>query len=164
MDDSILEPSTRPPLAVLIRRYYAPIAVVAVLVLLVGGYEFGRSSVYREYPQLVGIEQANAIIAKVGELIQLPTGETPTMATITDAASVKKTQPFLASAENGDVLIVYANAGEAILYRSSTNKLISVGPVNSAAAQSASSPSLGSAAAPITSSSTQNAASITTKK
>ena len=162
--DDFTKPNTHPLPVDFFRRHYLPLIIVAALLLVLGAYEFGRSSVYREYPQLVGIEQANAIIAKVGELIQLPTGETPTMATITDAACVKKTQPFLASAENGDVLIVYANAGEAILYRSSTNKLISVGPVNSAAAQSASSPSLGSAAAPITSSSTQNAASITTKK
>ena len=52
------------------------------------------------------------------------------MATINDAASAKKAQPFLANAQNGDVLIAYPNAQTALLYRPSNNKLIAVGPVN----------------------------------
>ena len=53
----------------------------------------------------------------------------PTMAIINNATSVKKIQPFLIHANDGDVLIVYQSAGEAILYRPSNNKLISVGPI-----------------------------------
>jgi len=52
------------------------------------------------------------------------------MAIINDAASAKKEQPFLKNAANGDVLIVYPNAGEALMYRPSSNKLIAVGPVD----------------------------------
>jgi hypothetical protein len=51
------------------------------------------------------------------------------VAAIADAAQAKLGQPFLADAENGDVLIVYQQAGEALLYRPSTNKLIAVGPI-----------------------------------
>jgi hypothetical protein len=100
------------------------------LIILAGAFELGRYSVYAGHPELAQAEQANAIIARVGKLIQLPTGETPTMATISDAASAKAGQPFLANAANGDVLIVYQNAGVALLYRPSSDKLIAVGPID----------------------------------
>ena len=95
-----------------------------------GFYALGQHAVYASHPQLSQAAQANRILKKVSALIQLPSGETPSMATITDAASAKKVQPFLASAQNGDVLIVYAKAGEALLYRPSTDKLVAVGPVD----------------------------------
>ena len=86
-------------------------------------------SVYNAHPELTNVEQAEAVLVKVGKLIKLPEGEMPSMATIEDAESVKTGQPFLASAEDGDILIVYAEAATALLYRPSTNILIAVGPV-----------------------------------
>lgn len=117
------------------RRYFFPLIVIAAALVLAGTFELGRASVYRAHPEISSQEQVNAILQKVGALIQLPPGETPTMATINDAASAKKSQPFLANAQNGDVLIVYPNAAEALLYRPSTDKLIAVGPVNNTGPQ-----------------------------
>lgn len=114
-----------------IRRYFFPLVLGAAVLALAGVYELGRMRVYRAHPELSSTEQATALLAKVGELIQLP-NEQPTMATINDAASAKESQPFLVNAENGDTLIVYPNAQQAIVYRPSTNKLITVGPVNAA--------------------------------
>lgn len=156
MDDLATTPNIYIATANFFRRHALISVIIAVMLLFVGSYELGRTSVYRAYPELIGVERANAILAKIGKLIQLPAGETPTMATINDAANAKKTQPFLSSAENGDILIVYANAQEAILYRPSTDKLISVGPVNSAAPPQVS-PSL-------TDTSPTHAATSTTKK
>ncbi|MFA5744878.1 MAG: hypothetical protein WC887_01555 [Candidatus Paceibacterota bacterium] len=120
-----------------ISRYFLWILIVVALALLALAFEGGRYTVYRAHPELSGVEQqANEVLKKVGSLIQLPSGETPTMATINDAASAKKAQPFLANALNGDILIVYQNAAEALLYRPSTNKLIAVGPVNNTAESS----------------------------
>jgi hypothetical protein len=139
-DENVLpvRPRSRPTLTQRIFRFtrrYGLWLFLAVLVLCsAGSYELGRYTVYQAHPGLSGQDQANAILGKVGALIQLPQNETPTMATITDAAAVKSTQPFLANAENGDVLIVYPNAETALLYRPSTNKLIAVGPVTSGAA------------------------------
>ncbi|MFA5745090.1 MAG: hypothetical protein WC887_02655 [Candidatus Paceibacterota bacterium] len=113
-----------------IRRYLLWILIVVGLTLLALAFEGGRYTVYRANPELSKIEQANAVLEKVGSLIQLPSGETPTMATIDDAESAKQAQPFLSNALNGDILIVYQNAAQALLYRPSTNKLIAVGPVN----------------------------------
>jgi cell division septation protein DedD len=114
-----------------IRRYFMWVLLLVIVGCSLGFYELGRNAVYSEHPELSGTEQATAILNKVSQLIQLPTGETPSMATINDAASAKKAQPFLASAQNGDVLIVFATAQTALLYRPSSNKLIAVGPVTS---------------------------------
>ena len=58
-----------------------------------------------------------------------PIGPFLCFAIINDATLVKKTHPFFVNADNGDVLIVYQSAGEAILYRPSTDKLVSVGSI-----------------------------------
>lgn len=112
-----------------IHRYFIWFFLIALILWSYGFYELGRYVVYQENPGLSGQQQADAILQQVGKLIELPANETPTMATITNAASVKQTQPFLANAENGDVLIIYTNAHTAILYRPSEDKLIAVGPV-----------------------------------
>jgi hypothetical protein len=120
-----------------IRRYFLWLAIIVFIIWTAAFFEFGRYTVYQANPGLEGQEQAAQILHNVGQLIQLPTDETPTMATISDAASAKQGQPFLANAENGDVLIVYQNAGEALLYRPSTNKLIAVGPVDTSSSADA---------------------------
>ena len=112
-----------------IRRFFFWILVIVALIVLALVFEAGRWSVYSTHPDLSSAEQASEILQNVGKLIQLP-AETPTMATINDAATAKKNQPFLTSAENGDVLIVFPQTAEALLYRPSTNKLIAVGPVD----------------------------------
>lgn len=112
-----------------IRRFWLAILLLVILALVAGAFFFGRHSVYQAHPELSGAEQATAVLAKVAKLIELPQGEMPQMATIEDAESVKTLQPFLVNAQNGDILIVYATAQTALLYRPSTNKLIAVGPV-----------------------------------
>jgi hypothetical protein len=109
------------------RRFIVPLLVL--IVVAAGSYEYGRYSVYNQYPQLSKQDEANAILGKLSLLIQLPQNETPNMATIIDAAAAKKQQAFVQDAENGDVLIIYSNADMAILYRPSTNKIIAVGPI-----------------------------------
>ena len=112
-----------------IRRFGVLIAILVLVIVVGGGYELGRYSVYKQYPQLSKQDEANAILSKLSLLIQLPQNEAPNMATIVDAAAAKQQQPFVADAQNGDVLIVYTNSGMAILYRPGTNKIIAVGPV-----------------------------------
>lgn len=74
-------------------------------------------------------EEVKRLIEKVGQLIELPQGEEPTVATITDIDKLKE-QPFFAKAKNGDKVIIYTNAKRAILYDPNTNKIIDVAPVN----------------------------------
>jgi hypothetical protein len=116
-------------------KYGLLVGLVLLVVVGVGAYLVGRASVYSQNPQLSQQNQAQAVLEKVGKLIQLPQNETPNMAEIVDAAAAAKDQPFVADAQNGDILIVYSQAGTAILYRPSTDKLIAVGPVSSGSTQ-----------------------------
>lgn len=98
-------------------------------------------------PQSLVEKQSQALITRVGKLMTLPTGETPTVANVSDAAAAKKQSAFFNNAANGDKVLMYVKAGEAILYRPSTNKIILVAPLtfNNTQAQAAA-PATGGAA------------------
>ena len=93
-------------------------------------------------PQALVEAQTKTLIDRVGLLMQLPAGETPTVAGVSDAAQAKRQSAFFANAANGDKVLMYVKAGEAILYRPSTNKIILVAPLtfNSAAATTTTAP------------------------
>jgi len=80
-------------------------------------------------PQSVVQKQTKQLITKVGSLMQLPTGETPTVAEVSDATQAKQQSSFFNKAQNGDRVLMYVKTGEAILYRPSTNKIILVAPL-----------------------------------
>lgn len=111
------------------RRYRIWIISIICAALIFGTYEFGRYSVYRQHPDLKNQEQAAELLKEVSALIELPQGESPTVITVTNAEEARQGQPFLQNAENGDVLIVYLAAEQAILYRPSAKKLVAVGPI-----------------------------------
>lgn len=78
--------------------------------------------------------EISQLVDQVGTLMQLPTGEQPAIATVTDLSQLQN-QPFFANAQVGDKVLIYQAAKEAILYRPSTNKIIEVAPVTDDAAQ-----------------------------
>jgi hypothetical protein len=93
-------------------------------------------------PQLLVQKQTDKLIADVAKLMTLPTDEVPTVANVSDAAKAKEQSAFFKDAQNGDRVLMYVKAGQAILYRPSTNKIILVAPLtfnNSTAATSSSS-------------------------
>lgn len=65
----------------------------------------------------------------IGEFIELPTDETPTLATVTDREKLAD-QTFFLKAENGDKVLIYSQSGKAILYRPGTKKVIDMTTVN----------------------------------
>jgi hypothetical protein len=69
------------------------------------------------------------VIARVGKLVQLPPGETPTVATVTDLKPLAG-EAFFKEAAVGDKVLIYATSSKAILYRPSTDKVIQVAPLN----------------------------------
>jgi hypothetical protein len=110
-----------------------PIAIVIVAIALVTAIFF-----YNKYqqaqklltnPSEVTKEQVAELIKAVGKLIELPTGETPTIATVSDKTKLAN-QSFFQRAENGDKVLIYTQAKKAILYRPSINKIVEVSPVN----------------------------------
>jgi hypothetical protein len=76
-----------------------------------------------------GGSQTDQLVGKVGRLVDLPPGETPTIATVNDSAKLK-TQAFFADAKDGDKVLIYSKAGKAVLYRPSTNRIIEYSTVN----------------------------------
>lgn len=75
-------------------------------------------------------DNVNTVVEQVSRLVLLPTGEQPTLATISDASKLRG-QPFFAGAVNGDKVLVYNKAGKAILYRPSLNKIVEMAPLDS---------------------------------
>lgn len=119
------------------------VAVLVVLALLAGGayfaYQYNEAKKEAKAaqaeadklkdPQQAARAQTEQLVADVGKLVQLPTGETPTVATVSDVSKLKS-QAFFAKAQNGDKVLIYTEAKRAILYRPSTNKVIEIAPVN----------------------------------
>lgn len=83
---------------------------------------------FKQDPNAAAQAEANKTIEAVGKLYSLPKDETPSVATVKDKTKLKD-QPFFASAENGDVTLIYSTAKLAILYRPSSNKIINVSSV-----------------------------------
>lgn len=70
-------------------------------------------------------EEVQDLVEKVGKLIKLP-NETPTIATVSDVSQLQE-QTIFKNAQNGDKVLIFADAKRAILYRPSENIVVEVG-------------------------------------
>jgi hypothetical protein len=107
------------------------VMVLGVCVLLGAGgtyYFYAKYNAIRTNPNIEAQKEIAALVAAVGKLIELPQGEEPTVATVSDKEALKD-QPFFKLTENGDKLLAYNVAMVAILYRPSINKIINVAPI-----------------------------------
>jgi len=77
----------------------------------------------------VSATEVKSLVIDVGKHVVLPDGETPTLATVSDPNALKN-QSFFANAQKGDKVLIYTNAKEAILYRPSIDKIITIAPLN----------------------------------
>src|SRR5687767_785586 len=113
---------------------------VKPLVMLVVSLVIGAAATaytIKMYPQVLGLSkgqaqaqaEADKLVSDVGKLIELPSDEKPTIATVSDVEKVKE-QAFFKNAKNGDKVLIYTNAKKAILYRPSENRIVEVGAVN----------------------------------
>lgn len=91
--------------------------------------QYQKSQKLLQNPTEAAKEETKALIAKISKLIELPTNEEPTIATVSDKEKIKD-QAFFQKAENGDKVLIYTQGKKAILYRSSINKVIEVAPIN----------------------------------
>lgn len=109
--------------------------IIAIIIAAAGGY-----GVYK-YTSLAGsiiptksdatltADETTKLIQKVSKIYLLPTGETPTIATVADKDKLSN-QQFFQNAQNGDRVLIYQKARKAIIFRPSTNQIIEIGPVN----------------------------------
>lgn len=105
--------------------------ILAAIVLAGGGYYFYTQSQAPKLPanQAQVQQEVKRLVTEVGKLIDLPTGEDPTVATVTDISKLQN-QPFFQRAKNGDKVLIYTQARKAILYDPSVKKIIDVAPIN----------------------------------
>ena len=138
-------------------KYLVPVAVVVVVLIAVAaGFFYFKSKSTPTVANNAQSAQAEVkkFVLEVGKLIDLPTGEDPTIATVTDIQKPKG-QAFFAKASNGDKVLIYANAKKAILYNPTLKKVLDVAPIN------VGSPSAQQTATPKPSASAKPAATLT---
>lgn len=111
------------------RIFLRALIFILIIASLAGGYfSYQYYLVKKEFgPQLATQQETKRVVSAVAKLMLLP-DETPTIATITDINKLKG-QDFFSKAKNGDKILIYTNAKEAILYSPSTNKILGVAPV-----------------------------------
>lgn len=102
--------------------------VIAILTSIFFFVQYKRSQDQLKHPNAAAQSQTQALIDKVGELTDLPSGE-PTVATVSDVSKLSS-QTFFVNAKNGDKVLIYSSAKKAILYRPSTNKIINIAPLS----------------------------------
>jgi len=113
-------------------KMFAPAAALAILFLVAAGgayYYYLKFNELKANPQKIAESEVAETVKRVGEIMVLPEGEAPTVATVADPARLKD-QPFFAKAKIGDKVLIYTNARKAILYDPSANKIVEVAPLN----------------------------------
>ncbi len=112
------------------------IPVIAVAALGLAGYFYmqvrtlnAQVRTFKDNPQIIAQQETDSLVNKVSKLMVLPMGETPTIATVTDPAALKD-QPFFASAQKDDKVLIYAQAKKAILYSVQLDKILEIAPLN----------------------------------
>lgn len=75
------------------------------------------------------VEESNDILKKVNKLFVAPE-EIPIISRIADINQPALQQAFFTGAQNGDYLLIYKDAGKAVLYSEIKNKIINMGPFN----------------------------------
>lgn len=106
------------------------VIVVAALVPSVYFYsQYQQAQARLANPNLFATEEVKNYVTQISKLMMLPSGETPTLATVNDKEKLKG-QAFFANAENGDKVLIYTTAKKAILFRPSLDKIIDVAPIN----------------------------------
>ena len=106
-------------------RIVSIIAIIAVGLLI---YLYGQYRTTQELLKKTSVgsnQEIQTLTDAIGAVMELPTTETPTLATVTDTAKLPAI-PFFARATLGDKVIIYQKAAKAILYRPSSKKIIDV--------------------------------------
>lgn len=107
------------------------LGVVLLVVGLAGGaavyfyIQYQNAQTLLKNPASALENEVNTLVVRVSKIIELPKGETPTVATVSDKSKLTS-QAFFLKAENGDKVLIYNTAKKAYLYRPNTNKMIEV--------------------------------------
>src|SRR5687768_15358615 len=92
------------------KRWPALAIIVAVLVISALGYAYlsTRNELAKLHdPQAAAQAEAEDLAKTIGQFLELPQNETPSLATVSDASKLQE-QLFFQKAQNGDRVLVYA--------------------------------------------------------
>ena len=107
--------------------------LLAVVIAGAGGTYYFYSQYQEAKRQLkeassTGQNQVQELVSEVGKLMELPTDETPTLATIKNTENFAE-HPFLSKGQADDKLLIYPQSKMVIMYRPSSKKIVAVGTV-----------------------------------
>lgn len=108
------------------------LGILGILVIVLGVTSvlfYRKYSDVKANPQKYAQETVDSLVAEVKQLMVLPEGESPTVATVVDPQKLKD-QAFFANAITGDKVLIYARARKAVLYSPSTHRIVEVAPLN----------------------------------
>ncbi len=105
------------------------ILLVAITAIVLGGYFYYQLRILKTDPQSIVKKESDELVLKVSKIYLLPTGEDPTIATISDPEALKS-QSFFSRSEKGDKVLIYSKSSKAILYRPNINKVIDTAPIS----------------------------------
>jgi hypothetical protein len=114
------------------RLLYLGASLICLIVFFSAGaayYFYRQYNDLKQNPSEATKDQVSKLVADVSKILDVPDGETPTVATISDVDKLKG-QPFFAKAKKGDKVLIYSNARKAILYDPVAHKIIEVAPLN----------------------------------
>jgi len=103
--------------------------VLFVVAAAFAAYSYTQLAELRQDPIRVAQQEAEDLVKRVGKLIVLPEGEQPTIATVSDAESLKE-QPFFSNSKIGDKVLIYTGARRVILYDPVNNRIVEVAPLS----------------------------------
>jgi hypothetical protein len=106
---------------------FATVVTIAIIGIIGTVLFYNKYQQIKNNPVAITKQEADIIVQRVGKLMVLPTGESPTIATVTDKTELTS-QAFFKDAQNGDKLLVYTIAKKAILYQPSSNKIVNIAP------------------------------------
>ena len=98
------------------------LGVFSIIALGLAGYFYYQ---YSHTKEVMETKEIASLTERIGKAMELPANEVPTLATVTNKEKLDS-QPFFKKAENGDKILIYVDAGRAVLYRPSTEKIIDV--------------------------------------
>lgn len=107
------------------------ITITLFVAMLIGGsgiYFYWKITSDPAYQTIKQSEEDQRVLEQLKKILLLPDNFTPSMAIITDAENLKKSQPgFFGNAKNGQRLIVYQDT--AIIFDAEANKIIKIGGI-----------------------------------
>jgi len=116
-------------------QFKRPTAFRTIMVALVVGSLSSAVYFYREYQNAMlgkaDTKEIASVVESLSEIVDLPSDEVPTFATVTDASKLTE-QSFFARSQNGDKVLIYSKNGLAYLYRPESGKLINIAPIGNA--------------------------------